>query len=100
MKAIEDAHGGWALKRAQGYLLERNDRRGLHGDRIVRTCILVSKDGGVDTVREPDIPEVGVRADPVVVDRLVRGELEQHARVSLGRTGTGERGVAVRTTNE
>ena len=67
MKAMEDAYGGWALKRAQGHLLERNDRRGLHGDRIVRTCILVSKDGGVDTTREAlQSSHIGFSSDPIV----------------------------------
>ena len=54
---------------------------------------IVAQDGRVDAVREINIAEVGVRADPVVINGLVRSELEneicRHSLTSkLEYTGT------------
>ena len=60
-------------------LLEEVLRRLLRRYRLDRVRAVVAQDGRVDTVRETDVTEVRVRPDPVVVDSLVRGELEETA---------------------
>ena len=61
--------------------------------RFGRVGSIVAQDGRVDAVREINIAEVGVRADPVVINGLVRSELEneicRHSLTSkLEYTGT------------
>ena len=41
---------------------------------------VIAEDGRVDSIREADVTEVGVGADPVVIDSLVGGELKRKFR--------------------
>ena len=61
-------------------LLEEVLRRLLRRHRFDRVCSVITEDGRVDAIREPDIAEVGVGTDPVVIDCLIRGELEHRTR--------------------
>ena len=58
-------------------LFEEVLRRLLRRHRFDRVCGVVAQDSRVDAVREPDVAEVRVGADPVVINCLIRGELER-----------------------
>ena len=45
------------------------------GRRLCQRCADIAQDSRVDTIREADVAKVGVSSDPVVIDRLIRLEL-------------------------
>ena len=45
------------------------------GRRLCQWCADIAQDSRVDAIREANITKVGVSSDPVVVDRLIRLEL-------------------------
>ena len=50
------------------------------GRRLCQWCADIAQDSRVDAIREADVTEVGVGADPVVIDSLVGGELKRKFR--------------------
>ena len=71
-------YAGRALSSGDGKLFLLLERY-----RFGRVDSIIAQDGGVDAVREINVAEVGVGADPVVINGLVRSELENKRCRSL-----------------